>query len=157
MTRTRFPAPGQGAGSRPHDEVGVGREHGPGGDGRGPGLRQGREARDTLRPIRIIPEEDPAPQPPHHDLVEEIRRIETGLAGHGRRAPGPRRVGTRRYRVVRVAFAGSGPSLLRGCSARGPHPVSNFLSGDPSPLASLSLDEGRPRHHPSCHLFLSTN
>jgi len=82
MTRTRFPAPGQRARARPHEGVGVGREHGPGVDGPGPGLRQGREARDTLRPILGIPEDDPALQPPHHDMVRASgvsRRVWRGI------------------------------------------------------------------------------
>ncbi len=89
-------APSQGARPRPHQEVRVVREHGPGVDGPGPGLCQGREARDKVRPIRVIPEEDPALQPPHHDMVEGVRRIQTGLAGHGRRQPSTRSVGTQR-------------------------------------------------------------
>ncbi len=89
-------APGQGARSRPHEEVGVVREHGPGVDGPRPGLRQGREARHKIRPIPVTPEDDPALEPPHHHVVEGVRRIETGLAGHGRQEPSTRRVGTQR-------------------------------------------------------------
>ena len=45
-------AAGQRARARPHEEVGMVREEGPGVDGPRPGLRQGREARDKIRPIR---------------------------------------------------------------------------------------------------------
>jgi len=100
-------APGQGARARPHEEVGVVREHGPGVDGPGPALRQGREARDKIRPIPVIPEDDPALQPPHHHVVEGVRRIETGLAGHGRREPSTRSVGTQRP-PFRPPFRGVG-------------------------------------------------
>ena len=58
-----------------------------------PPLRHGRDACDKIRPIRVIPEDDPALQPPQPEVVEGVRRIATGLTGHGRREPGARSVG----------------------------------------------------------------
>ena len=80
-------APGQGAGPRPHHKVGVVREQGSGVDGPGPALRQGREARDKIRPLLVIPEDDPVLDPPHHHVVQDARRIQARATRHRREAP----------------------------------------------------------------------
>ncbi len=78
----RAHGPGQGADPRPHQEVGVVREEGPGVDAEDLGLRQGGEARDEVGPAPVVAEEGPPLDPPHHDMVEGVRRIQAGLAGH---------------------------------------------------------------------------
>jgi hypothetical protein len=59
------------------------------GEGRGvenhPRCRdQGREARDEDGPVSVVPEDRGAFDPPHHHVMESLRRIEARLAGHGR-------------------------------------------------------------------------
>ncbi len=75
--------PGQGAGARPEGEVGVIGQEGPGVDGEHPLLRQRGQAGDAVRPVRIIPEAGRALDPPHHHVVERVRRIQAGLSRHG--------------------------------------------------------------------------
>ena len=67
------------------------REERPGGDGEGPGLREGRQARDEVGAIHVIMEDRGPLYPPHYHLVgvpiEDSERraegIETGLTRHG--------------------------------------------------------------------------
>jgi hypothetical protein len=60
------------------------REQSPGVDGERPALRQGGEAPDEVGAIRVIPEDRGAFDPPHHHVMERLRRIETRLARHGK-------------------------------------------------------------------------
>jgi hypothetical protein len=44
--------------------------------------RMGPKARDEVRPVGIVPEESgPLAPPPHHHVVQGVRRIEPRLAG----------------------------------------------------------------------------
>ncbi len=61
----------------------VGQER-PGVDRPGPGLHQGGQAGDEVRPIPVLPEEGGALDPPHHHVVQGRRGIQARLAGHGR-------------------------------------------------------------------------
>jgi hypothetical protein len=70
--------------TRPHQEVGVIREEGPGGDSECSLFRQCSEASHEVRSIRVIPEDELPLQTPHHHMVEGSRGIQTRLAGHGR-------------------------------------------------------------------------
>ena len=54
----------------------------PGVDRPGPGRGQGRQARDEIGAVYIIPEEGAALEPPHHHVVEGRGGIEPGLARH---------------------------------------------------------------------------
>jgi hypothetical protein len=45
--------------------------------------RQGGEAGDEVGAVRILPEDGPPLDPPHHHMVEAPRSAEAGLAGHG--------------------------------------------------------------------------
>jgi hypothetical protein len=42
-----------------------------------------RHPGDEVRPIAVIPEDRTTLEPPHHDVVEGVGRIQAGLAGHG--------------------------------------------------------------------------
>ena len=70
---------------RPEQEVRVVREQRPGVDRERPPLRQRRDARDEVRAIPIVPEDHGPLDPPHHHVVEGVRRIEAGLPRHGTR------------------------------------------------------------------------
>ena len=59
------------------------RKEGPGVHGPGPRLGQGRHAGDEVFTVGIVPEDHAAFEPPHHHVVEGIRGIQAGLAGHG--------------------------------------------------------------------------
>jgi hypothetical protein len=58
------------------------REQGPGVDGPGPGLREGRHAGHEVGPVGVVAEEGRPLDPPHHHVVEDPRGIETRLARH---------------------------------------------------------------------------
>jgi len=60
----RGPPPGRQPGERP-------RERG-----------QGGEAGADVRPVGVVAETGGALNPPHHDMMQRVRRIETGLPGH---------------------------------------------------------------------------
>jgi hypothetical protein len=64
------------------------REEGPGVDRPGPGVREARDPRDEVVPIRVVPEENAALQAPHHPVVEGLRGTQARLAGHGTPHPG---------------------------------------------------------------------
>jgi len=67
----------------PDQEVGVGREQGPGVDGEGPLRRQAGQPRNEVGADPIVAKETRTLDPPQHHVVDDIRGIETGLAGHG--------------------------------------------------------------------------
>jgi hypothetical protein len=46
-------------------------------------MRERLEAPDEVRAIPLIPEQDPALDPPHHDVVEGARCVEAGATRHG--------------------------------------------------------------------------
>ena len=75
-------AAGQGALSRPEQQMGVVREQGPRVHGERPVLRQRGEAADEVGAVRIVPEEGGPLDSPHHHVVEGLRRIEARLARH---------------------------------------------------------------------------
>jgi hypothetical protein len=60
----------QEAGTRPDQEMGVVREERPGGDGEGAVRRQGRQAGDEVRAVRVVLEDGTALKAPHHHVVE---------------------------------------------------------------------------------------
>jgi len=62
-------------------------EEGPGEDRAGPLLRHAGEAGDEVRTIRVVAEDGPALEAAHPDMVQGVRGIEAGLAGHGERQP----------------------------------------------------------------------
>ncbi len=68
-------APGEGAGSRPDQEVGVVRQARPGEDGEGSALRERRQAPDEVPPVGVVPEDGAALQAPHHHVMERVRRV----------------------------------------------------------------------------------
>ena len=80
-------APGERARARPHEEMGVVGEEGPGEDGPGALRRHAGEAGDEVRTIRVVAEDGPALEAAHPDMVQGVRGIEAGLAGHGERQP----------------------------------------------------------------------
>ena len=55
----------------------------PGVDGPDALLRQGGEAGEEVRAVRVLPEDDAPLEPPPHDMVEGVRGIQARLAGHG--------------------------------------------------------------------------
>jgi len=59
-------------------------EERPGVDGPGALLRQPGDPGHEASPVGIIPEDDPALQPAHHDVVQGAGSIEARLAGDGR-------------------------------------------------------------------------
>ena len=67
------------------------REERPGLDGEGAGLYEGRQAREEVGPIPVIPEEGRPLDPPHHHMVQGVRRIEPRLTRHDTAEPSPRR------------------------------------------------------------------
>ncbi len=72
----------------PHQEVGVVGHEGPGVDGEGAPLRQGRESGEEVGAIPVVAEEGGPLDPAHHDVVQGVGRIE---AGHGMRESSTRR------------------------------------------------------------------
>ena len=50
-----------------------------------PARHQRRDARDEVCAIRVVVEERGPLDPPHHHVVEGVRRIEAGLPRHGTR------------------------------------------------------------------------
>jgi hypothetical protein len=78
-------APGERARARPHQAVGVVGEEGPGAAGPGALLRPAGEAGDAVRAIRVVLEDGPPLEAAHPDMVQGVRGIEAGLAGHGER------------------------------------------------------------------------
>ena len=53
-------------------------------DAPGAGLRQAGQAGDEVSPVPVIPEDGGPLHPPHHDVVQGLRSVESGLAGHSR-------------------------------------------------------------------------
>jgi len=70
--------------ARPDEEVRVVREEGPGVDGEGPRLRQRAEPGDEVGAVDVIREDGAALEPPHHDVMEGIGRVEPSLPWHGK-------------------------------------------------------------------------
>ena len=58
-------------------------EQRPGVPGPGALLRHHGAAGEEVRAVRVLPEADAPLEPPHHDVVEGVGRIQAGLAGHG--------------------------------------------------------------------------
>lgn len=67
---------------RPDQVVRVVREKGLGLDGEGAGLGERDQARDEVRAVGVIPEEGTPLEPPQKHVVEGVRGIQAGLAGH---------------------------------------------------------------------------
>jgi len=65
----------------------VGGHKGPRVDGEGPGLHQGGEAGHEVFSVRLLPEDGPALDPPHHHGVEDAGRIQSRTARHRQAAP----------------------------------------------------------------------
>jgi hypothetical protein len=79
----RAHAAGQGARAGADEEMGMVREAGPGVDGESARLHERGQAGHEVGAVGIIPEDGGALDSPHHHVVEGLRRIEAGLAGHG--------------------------------------------------------------------------
>jgi len=62
----------QGAAPGADEEMRVVREERPGVDGEGAVRRQGRQPRDEVRAVRVVAEDGPALEAPHHHLVEGL-------------------------------------------------------------------------------------
>jgi hypothetical protein len=73
-------APGQRTLAGADEQMRVVREQRPRIDGGGAPIREARQRRDEVLAVRVLLEDDAALQPPHHDGVEGVRRIETRLA-----------------------------------------------------------------------------
>jgi len=52
-------------------------------DGERSAFGQGRHAPDEVGAIRVVPKARGALDPPHHHVMERLRRIEARLARHG--------------------------------------------------------------------------
>jgi hypothetical protein len=63
----------------------------PGVDREGPGLHQGGEAGHEVFSVRVLPDDGPALDPPHHHVVENAGRINSRTARHRQAAPLPGR------------------------------------------------------------------
>ena len=74
------------------------REERPSVDGPGPLLREARYPADEVRPIAVVPENGAALQATHHDMVQGLRGIQAGLAGHD-----DRRVSTTYFSWQRIS------------------------------------------------------
>jgi hypothetical protein len=77
-------AAGQRAGPGPDQQVGMIREERPGVDRPGALRRQSGHAGHEVGAVRVVAEERGPLNPPHHDVMEGVGRIEAGLAGHDR-------------------------------------------------------------------------
>lgn len=66
----------------PDQEVGVVGQQSPGVDPDGLGQGQVRKAADEVVPIAIVPEDGTALDPPHHNMVQDPRRIKARATGH---------------------------------------------------------------------------
>ena len=60
-------------------------QQGPSVDRPGFGFGQGGQASHEVGPVPIIPEDGGPLNPPHHDVVEGLRRVEPRLTWHGKR------------------------------------------------------------------------
>jgi hypothetical protein len=95
------------------------REEGPGIHRPGPLLRQRGQARDEVRPVGVVPEERGPLDPPHHHVVQGVRRIEPRRAGHSTAASTTRR--QKMQRITGSANLSSAPlveALSWSCSAK---------------------------------------
>ena len=110
-------APGERAAPGADQEVGVVGEERPGVDGEGAVRRQGGQAGDEVRAVRVVAEDGAALEAPHHHVVEGPRGIEAGLAWHSEGDATRRRF--QKQRPVIPAGAGRLPC----CRAGAWHPV----------------------------------
>jgi hypothetical protein len=69
----------------------MGGHKGPDVEGEGPGLHQGGEAGHEVFSVRVLPDDGPALDPPHHHVVEDAGRIQSRTARHRQAAPLPGR------------------------------------------------------------------
>ena len=76
---------------RPDQEMGMVGQEGPGEDGERARLGEGGHAGDEVGAIAVIPEQGGPLDPPHHHMVQGVRRIEPRLTRHGTAAPSTRR------------------------------------------------------------------
>ena len=67
---------------RPDQEMGVVGQEGPGGDGERSGVNQRGDPGHERVAIDVIPENGCPLDPPHHDMVQGVRGVQTGLAWH---------------------------------------------------------------------------
>ena len=92
-------APGERAVPRAHQEMRMVRLQRPGVHRPSRMLSQGGKPSHEVGSVPIIPENGGPLNPPHHDMVEGPRSIETGLTGHG-----GRQATTSRHRTQRPLY-----------------------------------------------------
>jgi len=107
------------------------REEGPGIQRPGPLRRQRGQARDKVRPVGLVPEERGPLDPPHHPVVQGVRRIEPRLAGHSTAEST-----TRRQKMARpVLHTGLAPGTSRPAAPGVPDPPLADTASRPPHLA----------------------